>query len=60
MTLVEAASLMWPEGGPVTASTLRTAYRSGQLEVVMIARKLMVNKVGLAAMIENARRKVRT
>jgi hypothetical protein len=58
MSLAEAAALMWPEkGSPVTASTLRTAYRSGILEVVVIARKILVNKQGLAAMTENARRR---
>ncbi|OSI65049.1 hypothetical protein BSZ21_21965 [Bradyrhizobium canariense] len=59
MTLAEAADLMWPSG-PLTASSLRTAYRAGELEVVMIARKLLVTKAGLAAMTEAARRKVRT
>jgi hypothetical protein len=59
MTFAEAAALMWPQG-PLTASSLRTAYRAKELEVVMIARKLLVTKSGLAAMTENARRKVRT
>jgi len=59
MTFAEAAALLWP-AGPLTASSLRTAYRAGELEVVMIARKLLVTKKGLAAMTENARRKVRT
>lgn len=58
MTLAEAAALLWPSG-PLTASSLRTAYRAGELEVVMIARKLLVTKAALAAMTENARRKVR-
>jgi len=39
MTLAEAAALLWPSG-PLTASSRRTAYRAGALEVVMIARKL--------------------
>lgn len=59
MTLAEAASLMWPQG-PLTASSLRTAYRAGELEVAMIARKLLVTKKSLAAMTENARRKARS
>jgi hypothetical protein len=59
LTFVEAASLLWPQG-PLTASSLRTAYRAGQLEVVLIARKLLVTKRGLASLTENARRKVRT
>jgi hypothetical protein len=59
MTLAEAASLMWPQG-PLTASSLRTAYRAGELEVAMIARKLLVTKRALAAMTANARRKITT
>jgi hypothetical protein len=59
MTFQEAAALLWPQG-PLTASSLRTAYRAGELEVVMIARKLLVTKRGLAEMAENARRKVRS
>lgn len=58
MTFAEAAALLWPSG-PLTASSLRTAYRAGELEVVMIARKLLVTKADLAAMTENARRKGR-
>ena len=59
MTFSEAAALLWPQG-PLTASSLRTAYRAGDLEVAMIARKLLVTKRALAEMTENARRKVRT
>jgi hypothetical protein len=59
MTFAEAAALMWPSG-PLTASSLRTAYRAGELEVVMIARKMLVTKASLAAMTENARRKVQS
>jgi hypothetical protein len=59
LTFVEAANLLWPQG-PLTASSLRTAYRAGELEVAMIARKLLVTKRGLAEMTESARRKVRT
>jgi hypothetical protein len=59
MTFSEAAALLWPQG-PLTASSLRTAYRAGELEVAMIARKLLVTKRALAEMTENARRKVRT
>ncbi|HVV41975.1 MAG TPA: hypothetical protein VHC94_13020 [Nitrobacter sp.] len=59
MTFAEAAALMWPSG-PLTASSLRTAYRAGELEVAMIARKLLVTKKSLSAMTENARRKVRS
>lgn len=58
LTFAEAAALLWPSG-PLTASSLRTAYRAGELEVVMIARKLLVTKADLAAMTENARRKGR-
>jgi len=57
MTFAEAASLLWPDG-PLTASSLRTAYRAGELEVTLIARKLLTTKRALAAMTEGARRKV--
>jgi hypothetical protein len=59
MTLEEAAALLFPSGGPITSSTLRSAYRSGLLEVVFLSRKILVNKAGIAAMTENAKRKVR-
>lgn len=55
LTFQEAAALMWPHG-PLTASSLRTAYRAGELEVVLIARKLLTTKRALAAMTEAARR----
>lgn len=58
MTLSEAAALLWPQG-PLTASTLRTAYRAGQLEVTMIARKLLVTKMAIRAMTEAASRPAR-
>lgn len=56
LTFAEAAALMWP-AGPLTASSLRTAYRNGDLEVAMIARKLLVTKAALAEMTEKARRR---
>jgi hypothetical protein len=56
MSFSEAAALLWPDG-PLTASSLRTAYRAGGLEVTMIARKLLTTKRALAAMTEAARRK---
>jgi hypothetical protein len=59
LTFAEAAALLWPQG-PLTASSLRTAYRAGELEVVLIARKLLVTKAGLSAMTEGARRKGRS
>jgi hypothetical protein len=55
MTLAEAAALLWPRG-PITASTLRTAYRQGDLEVAMVARKLLVTRAQVAAMLVRARR----
>ncbi|GAA0027242.1 MULTISPECIES: hypothetical protein [Bradyrhizobium] len=58
LTFSEAASLMWPDG-PITSSTLRTAYRQGLLETTMLARKLMTTKRALAAMTEAARRPAR-
>ncbi len=59
LTFAEAAALLWPEG-PLTASSLRTAYRAGELEVTLIARKLLTTKRALAAMTEGARRKVKS
>jgi len=53
LTFHEAAALLWPDG-PLTASSLRTAYRAGQLEVTMIARKILVTKHAIAAMTEAA------
>jgi len=58
LTFSEAAALLWPQG-PITASTLRTAYRAGQLTTVMLARKLMTTKAHLRAMTANASRKAR-
>jgi hypothetical protein len=58
LTFAEAAALLWPDG-PLTASSLRTAYRAGQLEVTLIARKLLTTKRALAAMTEGARRRIR-
>jgi hypothetical protein len=43
----------------LTASSLRTAYRAAELEVVVIARKLLVTKRALNAMAEAARRPAR-
>ena len=49
LTFEEAAALFWPKG-PLCATSLKTAYRSGQLEVTMIARKLLVTPKALRAM----------
>jgi hypothetical protein len=57
MSFAEAASLLWPDG-PLSASSLRTAYRAGDLEVTMIARKLLVTKRSIQKMTEGARRRV--
>lgn len=58
LTFSEAAALLWPDG-PITASTLRTAYRQGLLEVTLLARKLMTTKRAVNAMTEAARRPAR-
>jgi hypothetical protein len=58
LTFAEAAALMWPDG-PLTASSLRTAYRAGALEVTVIARKLLTTKRALKEMAEAARRPAR-
>jgi hypothetical protein len=59
LSFAEAAALLWPDG-PLTASSLRTAYRGGELEVTLIARKLLVTKAALGQMTANARRRIRT
>jgi hypothetical protein len=56
LSFAEAAALLWPDG-PLTASSLRTAYRAGELEVTVIARKLLVTRRALAEMTAAARRK---
>src|SRR5260370_22974627 len=53
LTFAEAAALLWPDG-PLTASTLRTAYRAGGLEVTVIARELLTTKRALAALAARA------
>jgi hypothetical protein len=58
LTFAEAAALLWPDG-PLTASSLRTAYRAGQLEVTVIARKLLVTKGAIRSMTEAASRPAR-
>ncbi|MGY3133413.1 hypothetical protein ACVWZM_004095 [Bradyrhizobium sp. USDA 4501] len=58
LSLTEAAALMWPDG-PITASTLRTAYRAGLLSTVLLARKLMTTKRAVNEMTEAARRPAR-
>lgn len=58
LTLAEAAALLFPQG-PLTTSSLRSAYRKGTLEVIVISRKVMVTKRAIAAMTEAARRPVR-
>lgn len=55
LTFGEAAALLWPQG-PITASTLRTAYRQGHLDVLMVARKVLVTRRLLAAWLEASRR----
>jgi hypothetical protein len=56
LSFAEAAALLWPDG-PLTASSLRTAYRANELEVTMIARKLLTTKRAIGAMTLAARRK---
>jgi hypothetical protein len=47
--LPEAAALMWPNG-PLTVSSLRTAVRDGQLQVVVVAGKILTNRAALRKM----------
>lgn len=50
MTLDEAAHLMWPDG-PLTVTSLRTAVRDHQLEVVRVAGKILTCKAALERMV---------
>ncbi|MCA1529459.1 hypothetical protein [Bradyrhizobium yuanmingense] len=58
LLLEEAAALLFPNG-PYTASTLRTCYRQGLLEVTVCARKLTTSKRAIREMMEAARRPAR-
>ena len=58
MLLSEAAALFFRDG-PLTESSLRSAYRAGLLETTMIARKLMTTKDSIAAMQKRASRPAR-
>ena len=49
LTLEEAALLYWPSG-PITARTLRTAVRDGDLAVARIAGKLFTSREALETM----------
>jgi hypothetical protein len=59
MSFEEAAALLSPDGGFLTASLLRTASRSGRLETVLLHRKLLTCKRAIREMIEAARRPAR-
>jgi hypothetical protein len=56
MSFEEAAALLSPDGGFLTASLLRSAYKAGNLETVLLHRKLLTSKKAIREMIENARR----
>jgi hypothetical protein len=49
MSLGEAAALFWPRG-PISVSSLRNAAKVKQLEVVVIARKILTSKASIAKM----------
>ena len=55
LTLAEAARLFWP-GGPITVTTLRTAVRQGDLDVVVLAGKFFTTPAGIRAMGRGRRR----
>jgi hypothetical protein len=50
LTLEEAAALHWPEGGPLTARSLRTAAEVGALGTVIITRKRLTTRRQIAEM----------
>jgi hypothetical protein len=49
LSLAEAAALFWPDG-PLTVSSLRIAAKAKQLDVVVIARKVLTCKAAIARM----------
>ncbi|MET4278544.1 MULTISPECIES: hypothetical protein [unclassified Bradyrhizobium] len=59
MTLAEIVALLYPEG-PISESFLRTSYRKGLLEVVLLNRKLLTCKRSVREMFERASRKAKT
>jgi hypothetical protein len=50
MSLAEAAALFWPEGGPLTTTSLRTAVRDQILDVAEVAGKILTNKTSILKM----------
>ena len=50
MLLSEAAALFWPDGGPLTTTSLRTAVKHNQLDIVEIAGKQLTNKASVEKM----------
>jgi hypothetical protein len=59
LSYAEAAALLWPSGKPLSASSLRTAQKNGQLETVMVARKRLTTLEAIEKMLEGARRKAK-
>jgi hypothetical protein len=51
LTITEAVELHWPNG-PITAATIRTAIRQGQLAVCRIAGKFFLTRRCLLALSE--------
>jgi hypothetical protein len=49
MSLPEAAALFWPDG-PLSTSSLRTAVKTGQLDVLVLARKFLTSKAAILRM----------
>jgi hypothetical protein len=57
LSLAEAASLFWPMG-PLTTTSLRTAVRDHQLDVAVIAGKILTNKESILKMSRCSARKL--
>lgn len=57
LTMKEAAALMWPDG-PLSASSLATEYRRGNLRTTLVARKHLVTLRALRAMVEASERPI--
>lgn len=51
LTLNEAAHLMWPEGGPLTLTSLRKCVRDHRLDFVRINGKILTCRAALERML---------
>ncbi|QOZ06668.1 hypothetical protein [Bradyrhizobium sp. CCBAU 51765] len=50
LTLPEVVALFWPDGAPITLTTLRTAVKDGDLPIAKIAGKFFTTKAAIYRM----------